>query len=144
YVGRIETKDAAGQPQVHDGQHDPIVDHDLWQRVQAVRAGASRRKGGRQVEGGHLLVRGVLRCTCGAAMTPRRARPGVERERYVCSGRIEHGPGYCSQPSIRRERIDGPLLATLLDGYIDVEATRESIEQRARSALAAARQAASD
>jgi site-specific DNA recombinase len=135
----------AGKVALHDdvlpGSHEAIVDDELWARVQTVRAGGSRRKGGRHADGAHLLVRGILRCPCGSAMLPRKARPGVERERYVCRGRIEHGSDFCSQPSIRREAIDGPLLATLLDSYIDLDATRQRIEDRASSALTAAREA---
>lgn len=144
YIGKQTVKDDDGQrTRVLDATHEAIVDDDLWRRVQATRSGASRRKGGRHADGGHLLVRGVLRCRCGAAMIPRKARQGVERERYVCAGRIAD-PGSCSQPSIRRERIDAPLLATLLDGYIDLEATQQRIEQRASTALAEARQAVAD
>jgi hypothetical protein len=59
---------------------------------------------------------------------------------YVCSGRIAD-PRSCSQRSIRRELIDEPLLATLLDTYIDLAATRKRIEERTTGALTAAREA---
>jgi site-specific DNA recombinase len=133
YAGRLRNGE--------DAEHEAIVGAELWERVQATRASASRRKGGRQADGGHLLVRGTLRGVCGAAMLPRKARPGVERERYVCAGRIAD-PDSCSQPSIRRECIDAPFLATLLDGYIDLDATRQRIAERAQSALVDGRQAA--
>jgi site-specific DNA recombinase len=142
YTGRLLAKDDEGnRTRVLDGAHPAIVDDELWARVQTVRTIGSRRKGGRHADGGHLLVRGVLRCTCGSAMIPRKARPGVNRAVYACRGRIEHGADFCSQPSIRRERIDEPLLATLLDSYIDLDATRQRIEERASSALTVARQA---
>jgi site-specific DNA recombinase len=137
YAGQIEFKG-----DVIDGRHDEIVSLDLWNRAQEVRAGALKRGGGRNPDGAHLLVRGVLRCPlCRSAMLPRKARPGVERERYVCSGRIEHGSGFCAQPSIRRELIDEPFLAHLLDGYIDLEATRKRIEERLQEASGLAREA---
>ncbi|MGO8904867.1 MAG: zinc ribbon domain-containing protein [Solirubrobacteraceae bacterium] len=66
-------------------------------------------------------------------MAPRKARRGVERSRYVCLGRIAD-PASCQQPSIRREAIDAPFLATLLDGYIDLEATARRLEQHMTSA----------
>jgi len=127
-------------PSGEDAEHEAIIDAELWERVQAIRSGPSRKRGGRQPDGGHLLTRGVLSCTCGAAMIPRKARHGVERERYVCAGRIAD-PGSCSQPSIRRERIDEPFLRTLLDSYVDLAATRRRIEQRSASALTLAREA---
>jgi DNA invertase Pin-like site-specific DNA recombinase len=142
YAGKVVAKDADGaRTIVIEGKHDAIVSDELWSRVQAVRAGGSRRTGGRHADGAHLLVRGILRCSCGSAMLPRKARPGVERERYVCRGRVEHGPEFCSQPSIRREKIDEPFLATMLDSYVDLEATRRRIQERASSALTCAREA---
>ena len=85
-------------------QHTAIVESAQWQRAESIRRSGHRRKGGRHADDGHLLVRGVLRCgQCGSAMLPRKARPGVERSRYVCSGRIENGGEFCDQPSIRRE-----------------------------------------
>ncbi len=137
YTGKLEFKD-----QILDGAHKAIVSDELWNRAQAIRTGAQRSKGGRHADGGHLLTRGVLRCTCGSAMIPRKARPGQERERYVCRGRIED-PKSCSQPSIRRELIDQPFLAHLLDGYIDIEATAKRIEERTASAVTLAREALS-
>lgn len=135
YVGKLPVKDDNGD--WLPGNHEPIVDAKVWERVQAIRAGALKRKPGRHADGKHLFVRGALRCRCTAAMLPRKARPGVERERYVCSGRIAD-PDSCDQPSIPRERIDGPFLAALLDGYIDLDATRQRIEARASAALTAA------
>jgi hypothetical protein len=73
-------------------------------------------------------------------MLPRKARKGVERDRYVCSGRIAD-PSSCSQASIRRERIDRPLLTALLDHYIDLDGTRQRIAERAGEALTLAREA---
>jgi site-specific DNA recombinase len=137
YLGKLEFKG-----KVLPGVHEPIIDQDTWDRAQAIRAGANRQRGGRHADGGHLLTRGTLRCpSCGSAMLPRKARPGVERERYVCGGRIGRGPEFCGQPSIRRELIDEPFLSHLLDAHIDIEATRQRIEERASTALSGAREA---
>jgi hypothetical protein len=74
-------------------------------------------------------------------MIPRKQteRNRARHDRFICRGRVEHGLSYCSQPSVRREAIDEPLLAKLLDSYVDLEGTRQRIAQRASSALAAAR-----
>lgn len=101
-----------------------------------------RRVGGRWPDGAHLLVRGVLRYgNRGSAMVRRKAWPGVERERYLCGGRIERGPGFCDQPSVRRELVDEPWIRALLGHYVDVEATRRRIQERAEATLVAARAA---
>jgi site-specific DNA recombinase len=111
YKGAIRFKG-----EVLPGEHEPIISADEWE----VAPGRThRRRGGRHADDGHLLVRGVLRCgQCGAAMIPRKARPGVARARYVCAGRIEYGRDHCDQPSIRRELVDEPFLSNSLDNYL--------------------------
>ena len=130
--------------EIYPGAHEASVDQDTWDRAAAIRADGHRRKGGRHPDGRHLLTNGVLKCPrCGSAMIPRKGRAGVERERYVCKGRIGDRDS-CSQPSIRRELIDEPFLAHLLDGYVDIEATRQRIASRINAALERAREAEAD
>ena len=135
YAGKL-----AHDGQLFDGQHEAIISDDTWHRAERLRKSGVRRKGGRHADGGHLLTRGLLRCgRCGSAMIPRKARPGVERDRYVCSGRIAHGSGSCSMPSVRRQEIDAPVLKTLLDSHVDLEATVQRIEAQRQSDLQAVR-----
>jgi len=55
----------------------------------AILAGGMKRKPGRHVEGGHLLVKGLLRCgVCGDAMLPRKSYRG-RPEVYVCRSKCE-------------------------------------------------------
>jgi DNA invertase Pin-like site-specific DNA recombinase len=144
YRGQIKNGDTFAE-----GRHEAIIEAELWQRVEAIRNRRTitpergRRRGktaGRTPNSPHLLTGGLLRCSCGAAMLPRKARKGIERDRYVCAGRIAD-PSSCSQPSIRRERIDRPLLKALLDHYIDLDGTRQRIAERAGEALTLAREA---
>jgi site-specific DNA recombinase len=125
------------------GNHEPIVTEAVWDQAQQVRQMSVRRTGGRWPDGGHLLVKGTLRCgRCGSAMIPRKGRPGGGRDRYECSGRVEHGRGFCDQPSIRRELIDEPFLGNVTDYYIDWEASLRLIAERAAQDLVMAREAA--
>jgi site-specific DNA recombinase len=139
YLGKVRAPDGELLP-----GHPAIVDEGVWRRAQAIRAGHLKRKPGRHADGGHLLVKGLLRCHCGAAMKPMRERHGVSRPAYRCAGRIEHGADFCSQPGIRRELIDAPFLRVLLDSYVDLEAMRQRIADRADAALAVARRAVAD
>ena len=77
-------------------------------------------------------------------MICRQGRPGQGRPRYECFGRLEYGVSFCDQPSIRRERVDEPFLASLLNGYVDLHATARRIEERTRSAVTLARQAVAE
>jgi site-specific DNA recombinase len=140
YTGQLEFKG-----EVLPGAHERIISDDVWDKAQAIKRSRDSRGGGRHPASDHLLVGGILRCPrCGSAMLPRKARAGVERERYVCRGRVEHGSGFCSQPSIRRELIDVPFLAHLLDGCIDIEAMRKRIEDRDSAAAADVRRVRDD
>jgi DNA invertase Pin-like site-specific DNA recombinase len=141
YVGRLR---ATGEDGEHlPGSHPALVDEDVWLRARAIRAGNLKRQPGRLPDEGHLLVKGTLRCHCGAAMKPTKARQG-SRSTYWCSGRIEHGEGFCSQRGIPRERVDEPFLAAVLDRHVDLQATRERIAERASAALSRAQDAVAE
>jgi site-specific DNA recombinase len=150
YLGKVRRK-VGGRWEVYDGQHDPIVDEALWQRVNASRATAERRAGGRPLATGHLLTRGLLRCgRCGSALIPVGSYNG-RPETYVCIGRRDQGPGFCDQPSVRRTLIDEALLEQLTSRYLDLDGTRERLRERqattgplAQAALAEAEREASE
>jgi DNA invertase Pin-like site-specific DNA recombinase len=129
YVGLLDVKGDDGE--WLPGNHEAIIDRELWDRAQAICTGALRRKPGRHPRGQHLLVRGLAKCRCGATLTPR-AKAG-KAERYVCRDRYENGT--CSEPTWLREAIDGPLLERLLRSYVDLAATQERIEAREASVL---------
>jgi site-specific DNA recombinase len=81
YVGRI-----AHKGQVHEGQHPPIVDQDLWDRVQQSlreHLGSARTKRTRQSS--EALLAGKLFDDRGNRMSPTWARKGSKRWRYYVS-----------------------------------------------------------
>jgi site-specific DNA recombinase len=142
YLGKLRHRVKAGMSEVKsprtsdtswelfDGKHDPIVDEDVWQRVNVSRATPERRAGGRPLKSGHLLTRGLLRCgSCGSAMIPVAGYRGRD-EVYRCIGRRDHGPGFCSMPQLGRELIDSALLAELTSRYFDLDGTRERLRAR--------------
>jgi site-specific DNA recombinase len=79
YIGRI-----AHKGQVHEGQHPPIVDQDLWDRVQQ-----SLRDhlavSGRTRRSSEALLAGKLFDDRGNRMSPTWARKGFKRWRYYVS-----------------------------------------------------------
>src|SRR5271167_1887419 len=81
YIGRI-----AHKGQVHEGQHPPIVDQDLWDRVQQslgdhLAASATRRTR----QSSEALLAGKLFDDRGNRMSPTWARKGSKRWRYYVS-----------------------------------------------------------
>ena len=133
YIGKVRC-----EGELFDGNHEPIIDPETWNRVAATR---KTRRSGRPATGGHLLPAGLLRCAhCGDAMTARAGGPG-ERPFYICRTRFERGKSACDMPRLRRDRVDEPFLRALLDSYVDLAATKRRIEERSASALAGAREA---
>lgn len=146
YIGKVKHRG-----ETYDGQHEPLIDVDLWERVQRLRAAASGGPGrgrGRQPKARHLFVRGMLRCgSCGGAMIPRSAS-GKNADRYYCLNRIENGPDACAQTAVPRKQIDSAALSYFESAALDMAATRAEFEaavsQRVNEAQALRQQAERD
>lgn len=104
YIGKVTYKD-----EVHEGEHEPIVADDLWQRVQ-VKLQRNGRTGGGMVRNKFgALLKGLLHCVpCGCAMTPTHAtREGKKRYRYyVCAAAQKRGWQACPSQSIPAGEIE--------------------------------------
>jgi site-specific DNA recombinase len=125
YYGGVSHK---GRVVCEQGDHQPIVDRELWDRVAQLRAARDKAPGsgrGRRPAGAHLFIGGLLRCGCGAAMAPR-TYPGG-REVYRCSGRPDNKPGFCDQGAVLRRPIDEAVLSHFQQVGLDVEATRQAM-----------------
>lgn len=110
YVGRTRL-----HRESFEGEHDAIVDQDLFDRVQAQLA-AQARTGGAVAKNryGHLL-RGRLHCAaCGCAMTPSATRKGRRVYRYyVCNHATKTGWGNCPCPSLPAKAIEAAVVARI-------------------------------
>ena len=93
YIGKVKYKD-----EIHDGEHEAIIDDDLWRRVQA-KLKHNGRTGGAMVRNKFgALLKGLLHCVpCDCAMTPTHATQ--ERDQAVSLLRL-HG-----RPETRLERL---------------------------------------
>jgi site-specific DNA recombinase len=111
------------------GQHEPIIDADLWDQVAAIRAAgrkAPAARGGRPTRGNHLFRNGTLRCgRCGGAMVPRSSRGG-EHDVYRCHTRMTDTSA-CAQPTVRRDVIDTAVLDYFSEVGLSVEETKRQI-----------------
>ena len=85
YLGRLSHKD-----QVHEGLHDPIVDHETWDRVQRLLAEHAQRRAGSRQDSDALLA-GKLFDDRGNRMSPSHATKGGRRYRYYVSQAILQG-----------------------------------------------------
>ena len=85
YVGRLTHKD-----QVHEGLHDPIVDHETWNRVQRLLAEHAQDRAGSRQDSDALLA-GKLFDDRGNRMSPSHATKRGRRYRYYVSQAILQG-----------------------------------------------------
>ena len=132
YVGRLRRGE-----EVVEGEHEAVVDVDLWRKVQVLldaRAEASKGRG-RPTVGRHLFRKGMLRCgMCGGSMVPRTTRPGKSRpgrsisETYNCYNRLRDTSS-CSMTPVKRAEIDTAVYSYFEQVSLDVDATREQLSE---------------
>ncbi|MEW5980368.1 MAG: recombinase family protein [Acidobacteriota bacterium] len=104
YLGKVNHKG-----KIYDGEHDAIVDEEVWRRAQEVLR-RNKRNGGKDVRNKYgALLRGLLQCVpCGAAMTHAyTARGPNKRYRYyVCTKAQKQGWDSCPSKSIPANEIE--------------------------------------
>ena len=84
YAGRIRHRD-----QIHEGQQPPIIDPDIWERVQAMLVEVGRRKRGLGNEASKTSpLAGKLFDETGDRLTPSHASKKGRRYRYYVSNRL--------------------------------------------------------
>jgi site-specific DNA recombinase len=103
YIGKIRYKD-----EVHEGEHEAIVDEKVFERVQKLlhdngqgACGDKRNKHG-------ALLRGILQCdSCNCGMTHTYTSKGQRRYRYyVCNNAQQNGRAACPAPSVAAREIE--------------------------------------
>jgi len=106
YTGKVRYK-----TEVHEGEHDAIVDDEIWQRVQRLLK-RNGRTGGAAVRNKYgALLKGLLHCTpCGCSMGHTYSSKGgkVQYRYYVCLNAQKRGWHTCpskSVPAVEIERL---------------------------------------
>jgi hypothetical protein len=96
----------------YPGEHEPIVDPAIWDRVHEVLASNARRRGNEARARTPAPLRGLMRCThCSAAMTPTHTRRRGRLYRYyVCLGASRRGHDTCPVRSIAASEVEGLVL----------------------------------
>jgi len=123
YLGKMPYKD-----EVFEGEHEAIVDEDLFGRVQGLLR-RNRNSGGKYVRNKYgALLKGLVRCKpCGCAMVHHFATRGVKRYRYyVCIKAQKEGWSACPAPSLPAKELEdfvlGEIRALGKDGRVLEEA----------------------
>ncbi len=102
-IGKLTYKD-----EVHEGQHDAIVDAEVFERVARSLKRNGRTGSARASTKFDGLLRGILRCArCDRAMLHTSTGSGPKRYRYyVCSKADKQGYASCKSPSIPAGQIE--------------------------------------
>jgi site-specific DNA recombinase len=110
YVGRTRL-----HRESFEGEHDAIVDQDLFDRVQRQMAAQARTGGAVAKNRYRHLLRGLLHCAaCGCAMTPSATRKGRRVYRYyVCNQATKTGWDNCPCPSLPAKAIEAAVVARI-------------------------------
>jgi len=102
YIGMIPYGD-----ELFEGQHEAIVDRDVFERVQGQ---LERRRRGASAPSRNpaYVLRGLVRCgECGAALVPGSTRKkGREYRYYRCATRDTEGAGACGRGPLQADRLE--------------------------------------
>ena len=87
YIGKITHKG-----EIFDGQHEPIVDQELWERVQAgLKHNAPKRRRSINIASNSLLTGMIYDDTCERLTPVHSKKPNGRRYRYYISARLSKG-----------------------------------------------------
>ncbi|MEX2187991.1 MAG: recombinase family protein, partial [Pirellulales bacterium] len=131
FVGKVRYKD-----EVHDGEHEAIVDAGVFEQAQTLLA-RNGRSGGRAVRNKHnALLRGILNCTaCGCGMSHAFTDKGTRQYRYyVCNHAQKRGWQTCPSPSIPAGEIERFVVDQIKAVGRDPQVIKETLTQARRQA----------
>ncbi|MBF0339874.1 MAG: recombinase family protein [Magnetococcales bacterium] len=107
FIGEI-----AYHGEVYHGEHEAVIDRDLWEQVQAIMEGNNRFDPDRLRLQTPALLKGIIRCRhCDRAMRPTFTRKiGRLYRYYVCHGADKHGRETCPLRTVAAGEIDAVVI----------------------------------
>ncbi len=132
YIGKV-----AYAGDIYDGEHDGIVDPEIWERTQRILK-SNGSNGGRGVRNRYgALLKGILRCApCDAAMTHSFTKKNGRRYRYYVCGRAQKtGWANCPTKSVAAGEIEQAIYERIRSIGRDPELVTETFKA-ARKQLA--------
>jgi DNA invertase Pin-like site-specific DNA recombinase len=106
YLGKTKYK-----KEIHPGEHQAIIDPEVWQKVQDLLRQKSHATTARN--GSQALLKGILRCRpCGCAMTPSySSRNGSKHYRlYTCLNALKRGRRACPSKCLPAPAIENLVI----------------------------------
>lgn len=131
YLGEIDHKG-----ETFEGQHDALIEREAFERVQGIIATNHKGAHGPPLRAQYdYLLTGVLRCSCGHALTTSAGNGrGGRYHYYRCVG-IQKKPGHeCAVRQVRAERIDEAVMEIVRETARDPRLLAEAVEEANRMA----------
>ncbi|EAQ47245.1 resolvase [Roseobacter sp. MED193] len=98
----------------YPGEHDAIIDRDIWDKVHAVLKESPRKRAARTRADTPALLKGLLYGPDGAAFSPTHTRKGGKLYRYYVSQTIlKHGAGTCEIGRVPAGEIEAAVINQL-------------------------------
>lgn len=129
YIGKVRYKD-----EVHQGEHEPIVDIETFNQVQTLLK-RNGRSGGNAVRSKHnALLQGLLRCgACDCGMSHAYTAKGSRQYRYyVCTRAQQRGWQACPSPSVPAGEIERFVVDQIKCIGRDPQVIKETLAQARR------------
>ena len=120
YIGFIRWDD-----QLINAGEGPLIPQALWAEAQQLLDSKPSSRRGRPTRTPTLFRAGLLRCQCGASLSPRTRSDGVPI--YRCTTNIKLGKDACPMPEIKASEIDQKVIEYFLRCGVDIEATRQRL-----------------
>ena len=100
YIGKLRYR-----TELHPGEHEALVEEEVWQRVQAL---FESKKAVVRGKGSARLLKGLLRCAaCERSMCPSVSAKGAQRYHYyVCTGAQKRGWRACPSKSLPAPTVE--------------------------------------
>jgi site-specific DNA recombinase len=98
----------------YPGEHDAIVDRQMWERVHAILQESPRKRAARTRADTPALLKGLLFGPDGAAFSPTHTRKGGKLYRYYVSQTVlKHGAGSCPVGRVPAGEIEAAVIDQL-------------------------------
>jgi hypothetical protein len=113
-ANRVYLGEAVHKGVSHPGEHEAIVERDIWDRVHGILAGNARRRGNVTRSQTPALLRGLIFAAGGHAMTPSHTRKAGRLYRYyVATDAIRGAYGDCPVRSVPAAEIEDAVIAQM-------------------------------
>ncbi|GIO12187.1 hypothetical protein J19TS2_17420 [Cohnella xylanilytica] len=132
----IKRRKGVSEPIKVKGEHDAIIDPELWNKVQAVNQLQKKASLSQSNFKGEFILSGLLRCpvcNAGTVMSKSKKRDGSGYHLYyMCQNFHAKGKSVCSSNLVNKELVEGQVLQFIRTVLAD-ESIVEGIMERLRS-----------